>query len=97
MVLDNMGMRTYRRELVERQRVTLEVIRLADALNVEFAFPTQTLQIESFPGQPSPNPEAAVSDDDLRRIAADFGSGASARPGGLGIFVPPYQDSVRAE
>ena len=30
-------------ELVERQRIFLETIRLADSLGVVFAFPTQTL------------------------------------------------------
>ncbi|MEA3275164.1 MAG: mechanosensitive ion channel family protein [Pseudomonadota bacterium] len=79
-------------ELVERQRVFLEVIRLADALGVGFAFPTQTLEIESFPGQPGREPRPAASDDELRRIAEDFGRGTSARPGGLGIFVPPHEE-----
>lgn len=43
-------------ELVERQRVFLEVIRLAAALRVKFAFPTQTLEIETFPGMRDPEP-----------------------------------------
>lgn len=38
------------KELVERQRIFLEIIRLADALGVEFA-PTQ--QIEAFRGRNS--------------------------------------------
>jgi MscS family membrane protein len=80
-------------ELVERQRVFLEIVRLADAIGVEFAFPTQTLQIETFPGQPGRKPQPAASDDELRNIAAGFGStGASAKPGGLGIFVPPHEE-----
>ncbi len=37
-------------ELVERQNVYLEILRLAKDLEVEFAFPTQTLHVESFPG-----------------------------------------------
>lgn len=40
-------------ELQARQEVMLEILRLAEALGVEIAFPTQTLQIESIPGQPS--------------------------------------------
>ena len=35
-------------ELRERHNIMLEVLRLADELGVEFAFPTQTLNIDSF-------------------------------------------------
>ncbi len=80
-------------EFVERQRVFLEIVRLADAIGVEFAFPTQTLQIDTFPGQPGRKPQPAASVDELRNIAAGFGgTGASARPDGLGIFVPPHEE-----
>ena len=80
-------------ELVERQRVLLETIRLADALGVEFAFPTQTLQIETFPGRPTvPPDDHELSDERLRQIAERFGAGESARPEGLGIFVPPHKE-----
>lgn len=37
------------KELVERQNIYLEIYRLAQSLGVTFAFPTQTLHIESFP------------------------------------------------
>ena len=47
-------------ELAERQHVFLEIIRLADSLGVAFAFPTQTLEIESFPGQPGREPPPAA-------------------------------------
>src|SRR5690606_6044634 len=40
-------------ELVERQNIYLEILRLAQALKINFAFPTQTLHIESSPGQPA--------------------------------------------
>jgi MscS family membrane protein len=80
-------------ELVERQRILLEIIRLAAALDVQFAFPTQTLEIETFPGQPEPPPPAAGSPDELRAVAAGFGSAEkAARPRGLGIFVPPHEE-----
>ena len=36
-------------ELAERQRIFLEILRLAEAQDVRFAFPTQTLHIESMP------------------------------------------------
>ncbi|WP_462320144.1 mechanosensitive ion channel family protein [Halochromatium sp.] len=36
-------------ELVERQRVLLEIVRLAERLEVKFAFPTQTVEVERLP------------------------------------------------
>lgn len=41
-------------ELAERQRILLEILRLAEANGVRFAFPTQTLHIESLPNERSP-------------------------------------------
>jgi MscS family membrane protein len=80
-------------ELIERQRVFLEVMRLAEELKIEFAFPTQTLEIETFPGQAGREPVAAASDDELRAIANRFAhADQSARPRGLGIFVPPHEE-----
>jgi MscS family membrane protein len=80
-------------ELVERQRIFLEIIRLADSLGVAFAFPTQTLEIESFPGQPGREPPVAASAEELRAIAESYASTADAgRPHGLGIFVPPHEE-----
>jgi len=38
-------------ELEERERIFLEILRLAESLEVRFAFPTQTLHIESIPEQ----------------------------------------------
>ncbi len=43
-------------ELKARHEVILEIIKLAKALGVNFAFPTQTLHMENFPGQPSLSP-----------------------------------------
>ncbi|MBK8752235.1 MAG: hypothetical protein IPL99_11585 [Candidatus Competibacteraceae bacterium] len=36
-------------ELIARQRILLDILRLADMQRVRFAFPTQTLHIESVP------------------------------------------------
>ena len=51
-------------ELRERDRLMLDIIRLADRLGVEFAFPTQTLHVyqESREGEsaPAPPPDAAA-------------------------------------
>lgn len=43
-------------ELKARHEVLIEIIKLAKALGVHFAFPTQTLHMENFPGQPSLSP-----------------------------------------
>ncbi len=48
---------TWSEELQARHDVLLEVMKLAEALEVRFAFPTQTLHMESFPGQQSLTPE----------------------------------------
>ena len=36
-------------ELVQKQNIYLEIFRLAEELKIDFAFPTQTLHVESFP------------------------------------------------
>lgn len=43
-------------ELKARHEVLIEVVKLAEALGVNFAFPTQTLHIENMPGKPSLSP-----------------------------------------
>ncbi len=67
---------TWTEELTERQSIFLEVMWLAKALGVDFAFPTQTLHVQSFP-KPSevssaPHP-AAEKEAELMAIAARFG------------------------
>ena len=82
----------YANELVERQRVLLEVIRLAEAMEIRLAFPTQTVQVESFPGQPSTARSEALAGEELRTIAQDFGpEGERARPKGSGLFTAPQE------
>jgi MscS family membrane protein len=38
-------------ELTERQRIFLDILRLAEIIEVEFAFPTQTLHIADLVGE----------------------------------------------
>ena len=45
-------------ELNCRHQILLEILKLAEALGVRFAFPTQTLHMETFPGQSSLTPES---------------------------------------
>jgi len=43
-------------ELVERQRIFIEIMKLAENLGIRFAFPTQTLHLETMPAQNRPPP-----------------------------------------
>ena len=79
-------------ELVERQNVLMEILRLAHHLEVAFAFPTQTIHVESTPEHPL-SKQTANDDAQLAKLAQDYGPGGKlAKPGGLGIFTPPYKD-----
>lgn len=65
---------TWDAEMAERQAILLEVMRLAEALGVGFAFPTQTLHIDSAPGVPAARPEAR-DQAQLAAVVARFGPG----------------------
>lgn len=80
-------------ELVERQNVMLEIYRLAQSMGVEFAFPTQTLHIETFPEKKAYRVPLEKSGEEIKKIASDFGpGGAMGKPSGQGIFVPPHTE-----
>lgn len=80
-------------ELVEKQNVFLEIMRLAKELKVEFAFPTQTLHVETFPEKtPTRIPENG-NREAMQNIASDFSAqGGKAKPAGMGIFTPPFKE-----
>jgi MscS family membrane protein len=80
-------------ELVERQNVLLEVVRLAERLGVEFAFPTRTLHVETFP-EKTPTRTAQQADAAaLAEAAKEFAQGGpSARPAGSGLYTPPFRE-----
>ncbi len=81
------------RELVETQNIYLEILRLAERLNVAFAFPTQSLHVESMPGEKG-TPTPKVNARDWKEKAEGFGPGGKfGRPQGSGLFIPPYADS----
>jgi len=72
---------SYSDEMKQRMNVFLEVMRLAEAIGVSFAFPTRTLHLDTrateteIPGQPNPTVE------DLAKLAAAFGPGGDrSRP-----------------
>ena len=79
-------------ELVERQNIYLEVLRLAKKLEVDFAFPTQSVHVDSFPGAESIARHTNFDEAGLGQSAKAFGpNGNDSCPGGLGIFTPPYR------
>lgn len=80
-------------ELVERQNVLLEILRLANTLEVEFAFPTQTLHVFD----EEPKEEHKINLKNLAKGANAFGAnGEKARPKGSGLFIPPHRESGSA-
>ena len=80
-------------ELVERQNIFLEIFRLADKLGIEFAFPTQSLHVHSFPGKDSIEKKEQTDLEVLKSTAKNFGpEGEFSKPAGLGLFTPPYRD-----
>jgi MscS family membrane protein len=69
-------------ELEQRHNVFIEILRLAKSLAVEFAFPTQTLHLESV-AEPRAvqTPAARLTESDLGRAVEAFGpGGSSSRP-----------------
>lgn len=70
----------------------IEIMRLADRLGVDFAFPTQTIEVEALPGQPH-QARPVQEPTELSAVARDFGTkGGAARPRGLGLFTPPCEE-----
>lgn len=68
-------------ELKQRQNVLLEIMRLAEAIGVDFAFPTQTLHVETL-AEPTKLPaRQAPPRRALQEIVESFGpEGSRARP-----------------
>lgn len=86
---------TWVEELRNRHLVFLELLRLAQALGVEFAFPTQTLHLSTrAKEQPAPAPKRP-SVEELGDIVAAFGPGGElARPEGPPVshgFYPGWE------
>ncbi|MEL7146195.1 MAG: mechanosensitive ion channel domain-containing protein [Bacteroidota bacterium] len=54
-------------ELKARHEVILQIIDLANTLGVNFAFPTQTIQVETLPGQMSLSPTYPNSREELEQ------------------------------
>ncbi len=63
---------TWSEELKARHEIILETMRLAEKLNVRFAFPTQTLHIEEMPGQNSLTPQYKLDKAEMDKNIALF-------------------------
>lgn len=84
---------SWSQELVEKQNVLLSILRLAHELDVRFAFPTQSLHIESFPEKEPLQKPQTIDQDALHTIPKEFSEGGEqSHPQGLGFFVPAYQE-----
>ena len=83
-------------ELVQRQNIFIEIKRLAGELGVEFAFPSQSLYVESLPQADEQAKKQQVTEipaTEKLKAARSFGPGGEqAKTEGLGLFVPPYAD-----
>lgn len=76
----------YTEELQVKQRFLLEVIRLAEELEVGFAFPSTSLYVESTPEHPFPE-EQVPAGEQLRQQVEKFGPGGElSRTSGSGNF-----------
>ena len=63
-------------ELRTRHVLNLDIMRLAESLQVDFAFPTQTLHIAEMPGQPQQRPNVPDRAH-LREVVNSFGPGGA--------------------
>lgn len=76
-----------KQELKARRLLCMEMLRLAHKLKVEFAFPTQSLHVESFPEKNSAADKAILSREEmLTELDAFAKGGAESKPQGLGLY-----------
>ncbi|MCA9730957.1 mechanosensitive ion channel family protein [candidate division KSB1 bacterium] len=70
-------------ELRERHNLLLEILRLAEKIGVEFAFPTQTLHLDSMPEKTPRQVGKDLSNEEMAKMIAAFGpKGKLAQPAG---------------
>ncbi|WP_236587578.1 mechanosensitive ion channel family protein [Marivirga aurantiaca] len=63
---------TWGEELEHKENILLSIMKLAKNLGIQFAFPTQTLHMENFPGQPSLSPKYDEKDAVQSKIKSTF-------------------------
>ena len=72
---------TWPEELRARHEVLLEIVKLAEKLGVRFAFPTQTLHMENFPGKHSLTPQYDMTMAEFRQVMDDYFKEQGGKPG----------------
>ena len=74
-------------ELLQKQNIFLEILRLARRLKISFAFPTRTLDIPYLPAPGAKERKPPLSAEALKEGAGAFGPGGRlSRPEGAGVF-----------
>ncbi len=66
------GVSTWGEELKARHEVLISIVKLANELGVNFAFPTQTLHVENLPGHASLSPNYQTKEEAEKRMLAFF-------------------------
>jgi MscS family membrane protein len=79
MVYAFLDVKSWTEELTEKHNILMEFLRLASTIGVSYAFPTQSLHVESMPGEAS----RPLSKEELIKTVQGFGpSGALGKPSG---------------
>jgi MscS family membrane protein len=66
---------TWPEELKARHEILIEIVRLAQKLGVRFAFPTQTLHMESFPDKSSLTPNYDMTMVEFKKVMEEYFEG----------------------
>jgi MscS family membrane protein len=89
---------TWTDELEGRHNTYLEFMRLARDLGVSFAFPTQSIHIESAAERSAKALPASPSEAELQAVVESYAqNGDRARPDGIKITESQYVPSVRSD
>ncbi|MBE8162903.1 MAG: mechanosensitive ion channel family protein [Bdellovibrionaceae bacterium] len=75
-----------KQELKARRILCMEILRLAHKLKIDFAFPTQSLHVESFPEKKSNNTSPLSRDEMIKELGAFSKGGSESKPQGLGLY-----------
>lgn len=84
---------SYLVELAEKNNIFLEILRLANDMEIVLAFPTQSIHLETTPDKKKPRRSRRLNLKAISQTAKDFGlSGKKAKPKGFGIFTHPSKE-----
>lgn len=75
-----------KQELKARRILCMEMLRLAHRLKVEFAFPTQSLHVESFPEKNTTTKSILNREEMVEELSSFSKGGSASKPQGLGIY-----------